>query len=240
MAVCYICYTCATFGHMDTCTVYSSGSSSNSWTKAVGTYEFDIPTTLVASATASDIKILGNPWGSFSTGCTWTHTFSVQLLKGNTSLYSVSINLGNSTANIDQNVTVSPGDHLTLKITTNIKGQIKQSAGTYTGSYGVSNLRVQFGAVIPEAEELITADKVNEFSTFFQLTNNDVPQGDLISRNAWQTISDELSKMKTTFNGNTSATVVNMDATKPMLSDLQEIITQMTDKYLTRTVSANT
>jgi hypothetical protein len=45
--------------------------------------------------------------------------------------------------------------------------------------------------------------------------------------------------MKTTFNDNTSATVVNMDATKPMLSDLQEIITQMTDKYLIRTVHAN-
>jgi len=61
MAVCYICYTCAHFGHRDVCTVYSSGSASNTWTRAVSTYEFDIPTTLVASSTASDIKILGNP-----------------------------------------------------------------------------------------------------------------------------------------------------------------------------------
>lgn len=240
MAVCYICYKYGGFGHTDTCTINSNGSASNSWRTAVSTYEFDIPTNLVASPTASHIKILGSPWGSFSSGCNWTHSFKIYLQKGSTSLYSATFNLGNGSANVNQNIDAQPGDHLKLTITTNIQGSTKGTAGTYTGQYGVSNLRVQFGVVIPAAEELITANKLNQFSTIFYRTTNIATQGNTITRNLWQTISDELSKMKTTFDGSTSATVINMNATKPMLSDLQAIITQMTNKYLTRNVHANT
>jgi len=89
-----------------------------------------------------------------------------------------------------------------------------------------------FKLEIPTLESTITAAELNAFAKIFDTTT--VSVGSNITRAAWQAIGTAIGTMTTTWNGSTHATAVTFDSTKPLSSNLQSIITNMTDKFLIR------
>ena len=87
-----------------------------------------------------------------------------------------------------------------------------------------------FKLEIPALETTITASTLNKFAKIFNTST--VSAGDNITRSPWQAIGTAIGTMKTTWNGSTNATAVTFDSTKPLSSNLQSVITNMTDKFL--------
>ena len=92
------------------------------------------------------------------------------------------------------------------------------------------NPYLRLKVTIPTIETVITAEKLNAFAAI--LNTSTVTIGDTIVRAPWQAIGTAIGTMKTAIDGNSNASAVTFDSTKPLSSNLQSVITNMTDKYL--------
>ena len=127
--------------------------------------------------------------------------------------------------------TPTSGNTYSLSFNTSLSNIVFTST-TFTISYIIKfDDLIKLTVTIPTTEEIITAEKLNQFAAIFNTAT--VTQGNSIIRTPWQNIGTAVGNMTTTATGTTHATAVTFDSTKPLSNNLSSVITNMTNKYYT-------
>lgn len=182
-------------------------------------------TTVVPDISFTSLTIYGDNSG-WSTNGTWSTSATITIRNTTTSTV-----LGTLTQRNVWSLTFatgfSVGDTISISVETSAVCTNITGSGYYY--WQVSSIQPTYLCTVPTTETTITAEKLNEFANIFGTTT--VTVGNNIIKSPWQEIGTAVGTMTTTRNGNTNATAVTFDNTKPLSTNLNSVITNMTNNY---------
>lgn len=205
-----------------------NGSNRNHWwNDRVDTYIYNVYVPNVPGI--SSVKWAGNYYLDKG-DCSYASSCYIKVKKGTTELAS-----GVS----ETTLSVNPGDHLTVEMyfSVSITGS-PQYYGQSDMSVTYDNLRFITAVTLPTISQELKASDVNTLATI--MGTGPVSQGGAIARSPIAALGNATGNLADSWAGAVIGGSTSIDTTKPLKSNIDAVVTRMTNRYIRRsTISAN-
>lgn len=191
------------------------------WNDNVASYTYNVYIPNVPGI--SSVKWAGNYYLDRG-DCSYSSQCYIKVKKNGTELVS-GVN--------ETTLSVNPGDHLTVEMyfSVTITGSPQ-----YYGQSGMSvtydNLRFITAVTLPTISQQLKASDVNTLATI--MGTGPVSQGGVITRSPIAALGDATGNLADSWYGATIGGSTSIDTTKPLKSNIDAVVTRMTNRYIRR------